>query len=61
MSSRKARIVGQEAFQAVFNEAAEAWRLLLGKQIQALIDQEQNTDVQAGLKKALLVVVGESK
>ena len=59
MSSRRSKIVGQEAFRAAFAETEVVMRLALGKLIQTEIDKETNADIIKGLEAAKKIVAGE--
>jgi hypothetical protein len=58
MSSRKAKIVGKDAFQRAFVEAEYIMRKNLAARIEVAAEAETNTDVIAGLKKAAEIVYG---
>jgi len=60
MSSRRSKIVGQEAFRVAFAETEVVMRLALGKLIQTEIDKETNADIIKGLETAKKIVAGES-
>lgn len=60
LSSRRSKIVGQEAFRAAFAETEVVMRLALGKLIQTEIDKETNADIIKGLEIAKKIVAGES-
>jgi len=59
LSSRRSKIVGQEAFRAAFAETEVVMRLALGKLIQTEIDKETNADIIKGLETAKKIVAGE--
>jgi hypothetical protein len=58
MSSRKAKIVGKDAFQRAFVEAEYIMRKNLAARIEVAAEAETNADVIVGLKKAAEIVYG---
>jgi len=58
MSSRKAKIVGKDAFTRAFVEAEYIMRKNLAARIEVAAESETNADIIAGLKKAAEIVYG---
>jgi len=59
MSSRKAKVISQTAFQQAFAETEVIMRLALGKLIQEAADKEDNEMVKLGMMHAKKIVAGE--
>ena len=59
MSSRKAKIVGKDAFQRAFVEAEYIMRKNLAARIEVAAESETNADVIQGLKQAAEIVYGK--
>jgi hypothetical protein len=59
MGRKHAKIISRDAFMQSFVEAEVIMRKNLGARIENLIEQETNSDIIAGLKKAQELVAGK--
>jgi len=59
MGSKKAKIVGRDAFRQAFVEAEYIMRKNLAARIEVAAEKETNADVIAGLKMAAEIVYGK--